>query len=192
MNTYARHSIMEAARKLLQEKHVEDEELLNNTPARVADAWEEMLSGYALKVEDVLKAFDNDSEYDEMVLARNIEFYSTCEHHMLPFYGVAHVAYIPTAEGKIAGLSKLPRLVDIYARRFQVQERLTKQIVESLEKFLTPEGSACIIEASHMCVRCRGVRKQSSDMVTHALTGVFKSGAARNELMLAIHNGRQR
>lgn len=159
---------------------------LLETPARVIKAYDEMFSGYKTDPKSIIKVFEEDS-CDEMVLLRNIEFYSVCEHHMLPFFGTAHVAYIPN--GKIVGLSKLARLVDIFSRRLQVQERLTTQITETLDELLQPAGSACVMEAQHFCMLCRGVRKQNSSMVTSSLTGAFRQPAVRAEFFSMVNHG---
>lgn len=161
---------------------------LKETPNRITKAWNELFAGYQKSPEDVLTTFDTDG-YDQMVLSRNIEMYSMCEHHMLPFFGRAHVAYIP--DERVIGISKLARLVDIYARRLQIQERLGEQVTSALMEHLKPKGAACIIEAQHLCMMMRGVSKQNSIMVTSSLKGVFldQSGqgyAARNELMRLI------
>ncbi len=161
-----------------------DREGLQETPARVVRAFAEMFAGYGQHPSYVLKTFDGEG-YDEIVLLKAIPVASTCEHHMLPFSGVAHVAYVP--KGKIVGISKLARLVDVYAKRLQVQERLTVQIAQTLEDYLKPLGAACVIEATHSCVGCRGVKKQGAVMVTSSLTGCFKTQPdCRAELMSLI------
>ena len=146
---------------------------LMDTPKRVAKSWSELYAGYELenKIKDVLGVTFNTEGYDEIVLCKNIEFFSTCEHHMLPFYGVAHVGYIP--KEKLVGLSKLARLVEAYARKLQIQERLTSNIANSLRNHLEPIGAGCVIEAKHQCMLCRGVKKQNSSMVTSTLLGAF-------------------
>ena len=148
-----------------------EREGLKDTPQRADEAWEHLFRGYGQKPEDLLTVFDGEA-YDEMIVVKDIELYSFCEHHMLPFFGKAQVAYIPN--GKIIGLSKLPRLVEIFARRLQNQERLTTQIAEALEKMLAPKGVAVVIEAKHFCMMARGVEKQSSTVTTSALKGLFK------------------
>jgi GTP cyclohydrolase I len=164
-----------------------DREGLQETPNRVIRSWRELFSGYHLRAEDVLVTQFHAEQYDEMVLLRDIEFYSTCEHHMLPFCGKAHVAYIPN--DKIVGLSKLARLVDVFARRLQVQERLTQQIASELQRVLKPKGVAVMIEASHQCMSCRGVRKQSGKTVTSCLVGAFKENlASRTEFLSLVKN----
>lgn len=146
---------------------------LIETPARVAKAWQAWTSGYGKDPKDILKVFeDGGKDYDEMVVVKNIPFYSHCEHHLAPFFGTATIAYIP--DGSIVGLSKLSRLLDIFARRLQVQERLTNQVVASLMKHIKPKGAACLIEARHMCMESRGVCQQGHSTITSALRGVFK------------------
>ena len=145
---------------------------LLETPRRVADAYEFLTSGYHKKIEEVMNDAVFNEKYDEMVLVKNIDFYSLCEHHMLPFYGKVHVAYIP--DGKIIGLSKIPRIVDVYARRLQVQERMTQQIADTLEQYLQPRGVAVVSEAYHMCMMMRGVQKQNSSATASAVHGDFK------------------
>lgn len=151
-----------------------EREGLKNTPKRVFKAYKHLFSGYGKKIEDVLTVFD-DENYDEMIVVKNIEFYSVCEHHMLPFFGKAHIGYIPN--GKIIGLSKLPRMVEIFARRLQNQERLTSQIAEGLEKLLNPKGVAVVLEAKHFCMMARGVEKQNSEVTTSSLKGLFKKNS---------------
>lgn len=148
-----------------------EREGLKGTPKRVEALFEKMLGGYKQKPEDVLTVF-SDELYDEMIVVKDIEFYSTCEHHLLPFFGKAHVGYIP--DGKIIGLSKIPRLVEMYGRRLQNQERLTNQIARGLYDVLKPKGVGVIIEAQHFCMMARGVEKQSSCVTTSALLGLFK------------------
>jgi len=161
-----------------------DREGLQKTPYRIVKMWDEIFSGYDKKPEDVLTVFDADG-YDQIILLKDIELYSMCEHHMLPFYGRAHVAYVPWR--KIVGISKLARLVDIYAKRLQIQERIGEQVTDALMRLLDPKGAACIIEATHMCMRMRGVEKQNSVMVTSSLGGVFLTKPeAREELMQLI------
>lgn len=156
------------------------------TPARVVKSWKELYSGYKQEPSDVFKVFEDDMQYGGLVYLRKIEFYSTCEHHLLPFSGEALVAYIP--KGPVIGTSKMARLVDLYARRMQMQERIGEQVAEALMKYLQPVGAACLTEAKHLCIACRGVKKQHSIMGYHALKGVFleqsNAGiAARQELM---------
>lgn len=154
---------------------------LLDTPKRVIKSWGEIYKGYNQKPEDILTTFAADG-YDQIVLLKDIELYSMCEHHMLPFFGKAHVAYIPGK--KVIGISKLARLVDIYARRLQIQERIGDQVTSALMEHLQPLGAACIIEATHMCMRMRGVAKQNSIMTTSSIKGVFMDNpAAKSELM---------
>ena len=148
---------------------------LKNTPARVARMYEEILQGYHTDPETLINGALFEVAYDEMVVVKDIEYYSLCEHHMLPFYGVAHVAYIP--RGKVLGLSKIPRVVDMFARRLQVQERMTRQIADFLEEVLHPRGVAVVVEGAHLCSMMRGVRKANARMVTSAVLGRFKSDA---------------
>jgi GTP cyclohydrolase IA len=156
---------------------------LKDTPKRVVKAWDELFKGYKSNPAECLgRVFDNEAHYDEMVILRDIEFYSMCEHHILPFFGSVHIAYVPT--GKIVGISKLARLVECFSRRLQVQERLTQQIADVLDKTLEPLGVAVMIEARHMCMISRGIQKQNSVMVTTALKGVLKDQASRMEFLL--------
>lgn len=160
---------------------------LKDTPRRVIKSYKELFSGYGKDPREIFTVFDGpDQKYDSMVLLKDIELYSTCEHHMLPFYGKAHVAYIPDG-GKIVGISKLARLVDLFARRLQVQERICEQVTETLMQHLQPKGAACVIEATHMCMCARGVGKQHSSMVSSSLKGVFRTElAVREEFMNLI------
>jgi GTP cyclohydrolase I len=158
---------------------------LLRTPHRVARSYEFMTSGYSQDIDKILNGAIFTEKYNEMVVVKSIEFFSTCEHHMLPFFGKAHVAYIPN--GKIVGLSKIPRVVEVYSRRLQVQERLTQQIAETLQKYLNPLGVGVVIEAKHMCMMLRGVEKQSSAATTSAMLGVFKDDVkTRQEFLLLI------
>lgn len=159
---------------------------LLETPYRVCRAYSELFSGYQQDPADVLKTFENDCGCDQIVLLKDVEFFSTCEHHVLPFYGKAHIAYIPNSK-YIVGISKLARVLDIYAKRLQVQERICQQVVQALRQYLNPLGAACIIEAKHLCIACRGVEKQHSVMVTSALDGLFlNDSSAKEELMRLI------
>jgi len=160
---------------------------LLSTPKRVAKAYEFLTNGYQKKIEEVLNNAIFTEKYDEMVLVKNIDFYSLCEHHMLPFYGKVHVAYIPN--GKIVGLSKIPRIVDVFARRLQVQERMTQQIADTIQKYLHPIGVAVVSEAYHMCMMMRGVEKQNSSATSSAMHGVFKDDSkTRSEFLNLISN----
>ncbi|MET9909520.1 GTP cyclohydrolase I FolE [Streptomyces sp. NPDC006476] len=162
-----------------------DREGLKETPARVARAYKEIFAGLWQKPEDVLTT-TFDLGHDEMVLVKDIEVLSSCEHHLVPFVGVAHVGYIPSADGKITGLSKLARLVDVYARRPQVQERLTTQIADSLMEILEPRGVIVVVECEHMCMSMRGVRKPGAKTITSAVRGQLRDSATRNEAMSLI------
>jgi len=160
-----------------------DRDGLAETPARVARAYAEQFSGLAQRPEDVL-ATVFDADYDELILVRDIEVYSTCEHHLVPFFGLAHVGYIPNEKGQITGLSKLARLVDVYARRPQVQERMTSQIADALMTVLEPRGALVVIEAEHLCMSMRGVRKPGAKTVTSAVRGSMRdSDRTRAEAM---------
>lgn len=162
-----------------------EREGLKDTPDRVWRAYEHMFSGYGVDIPNLFTTFDADG-YDQIVILRDIEVFSMCEHHILPFFGRAHVAYIP--KKKVIGVSKLARLVDAYARRLQIQERLGNQVTDALMKYLEPAGAACIIDAVHMCTRMRGVEKQHSSMKTSSLKGAFYSKPeARAELMMLLN-----
>jgi GTP cyclohydrolase I len=161
---------------------------LVRTPARVASALKWMTQGYASSAEEVVGNGIFEEEHDNMIMVRDIELYSMCEHHMLPFFGKAHVAYIPN--GKIVGLSKIPRIVDVYAQRLQVQERLTEQVAEGLCRVLRPAGVGVVIEAYHLCMMMRGVQKQNSKTITSALRGAFREDPkTRDEFLRLAHNG---
>ncbi|GAA0335265.1 GTP cyclohydrolase I FolE [Actinoallomurus spadix] len=163
-----------------------DRDGLLDTPARVARAYAEQFAGLRQRPEDVLTTVF-DADHDEMVLVKDIEVYSTCEHHLVPFHGVAHVGYTPNARGQITGLSKLARLVDVYARRPQVQERMTSQVADALMEFLKPRGVIVVIEAEHLCMTMRGVRKPGAKTVTSAVRGDFReSPSTRAEAMSLI------
>ncbi len=160
-----------------------EREGLHETPGRVLRAWEFLCSGYKQDPSSVLKTF-TEGACDEMVVLKDIEFYSTCEHHMLPFFGKAHIGYIP--DGRVVGISKLARLLEVYARRLQIQERIGQQITLALEAYLKPKGCACVLEAQHFCMTSRGVQKQNSIMVTSSLTGAFLRGEVRSEFLRLI------
>jgi GTP cyclohydrolase I len=165
-----------------------EREGLKKTPTRVSRMYAELLSGYRTRPESIINDAIFEVKYDEMVIVRDIEFYSLCEHHMLPFIGRAHVAYIP--DGKILGLSKIPRVVDLYARRLQVQERMTRQIADFLRDQLHPQGVAVVIEAMHLCAMMRGVKKHDARMTTSAMHGAFRSNlATREEFLQNIARG---
>lgn len=167
-----------------------DRETLLRTPARVAESLRFLTQGYGVDVRDVIRDAVYAEPYEEMVLVRDVEVYSLCEHHMLPFYGRAHIAYMP--RGRIVGLSKLPRVVDVFARRLQVQERLTTQIAEALDEALHPYGVAVVIEAFHLCMMMRGVQKQNSQTVTSSLTGVFRNDPKTRSEFLELIGRRPR
>jgi GTP cyclohydrolase IA len=162
---------------------------LARTPARVAKSLRFLTQGYDTSAEEVVGKGVFKEDHDNMIMVRDIELYSLCEHHLLPFFGKAHVAYIPN--GKIVGLSKIPRIVDVYARRLQVQERLTEQIAEGLCRVLNPSGVGVVIEAYHLCMMMRGVEKQNSKTITSALRGAFREDSkTRDEFLRLAHNGR--
>ena len=162
-----------------------DRDGLKDTPARVARAYAEIFAGMRQSAEDVL-ATTFDLGHEEMVLVKDIEVHSVCEHHLVPFHGVAHVGYIPSAEGRITGLSKLARLVDMYAKRPQVQERLTSQIADSLVKILRPRGAIVVMQCEHLCMSMRGIRKPGASTVTSAVRGSMRDPATRAEAMSLI------
>jgi GTP cyclohydrolase IA len=166
-----------------------DREGLRRTPERVEKSMQWLTRGYELRVEDVLGDAIFEEEHHNMVLVKDIEMYSLCEHHMLPFFGKVHVAYIP--DGRIVGLSKLPRIVEVFARRLQVQERLTEQIAQALQEVLRPQGVGVVIEALHLCMMMRGVEKQNSKTITSAVKGVFREDLRTREefLRLSMVNG---
>lgn len=159
---------------------------LLKTPERVAKAMKFLTEGYEKDPKQILQSAMFEETYNEMVIVKDIELYSLCEHHMLPFFGKAHIAYIPN--GHIVGLSKLPRVVDVFSRRLQVQERLTEQILDCINNTLRPEGVAVVIEASHMCMMMRGVQKQNSTTTTSGFRGSFKETETRNEFLKLISN----
>lgn len=163
-----------------------DREGLRDTPDRIARAYAEVFAGLTADPAEVL-ATTFDVGHSEMVLVRDIPLYSTCEHHLLPFHGVAHVGYIPGPDGRITGLSKLARLVDVFARRPQVQERLTTQVADALVEHLRPRGAIVVVECEHLCMSMRGVRKPGSRTVTSAVRGQMRDGATRAEAMGLIH-----
>lgn len=165
-----------------------EREGLIKTPERVAKALQFLTQGYTQSPEEVLRSAMFREEYKQMVIVRDIDFYSMCEHHMLPFFGKVHIGYIPN--GYITGLSKLPRVVDIFARRLQVQERLTSEIKECIQRTLNPLGVIVVIEAEHMCMQMRGVEKQHSLTTTSDFTGAFKEAKTREEFMLHIARSR--
>lgn len=162
-----------------------EREGLMKTPERAAKAMQFLTQGYEQNAEQILRSAMFREDYSEMVIVKDIELYSLCEHHVLPFFGKAHVAYIPN--GYIVGLSKIPRIIDVFARRLQVQERLTDQILSCIHKTLQPRGAAVVIEARHMCMMMRGVQKQNSVTTTSAFTGEFQKVETRNEFLNLIN-----
>lgn len=160
---------------------------LVKTPHRVAKAYKELTAGYHMKVEDLINDAMFTVKYNEMVVVTNIEFYSLCEHHLLPFFGQAHIAYIPNE--KVVGLSKIPRIVEMFAKRLQVQEQMTQEIAETINNTLNPQGVGVVVKGHHMCMSMRGVRKEQAQMTTSALLGNFKTNpATRNEFMHIVTN----
>lgn len=178
-----RQTIEEAVREILTHVGEDPErEGLQRTPDRVARMYDELLAGYHVDPVALVNEALFDVEYDEMIVVKDIEFFSLCEHHMLPFYGRAHVAYIPS--DKVIGLSKIPRIVEMFARRLQVQERMTQEIASLLEQILEPQGVGVVVEGAHMCSMMRGVKKENARMVTSAMLGNFKDNPkTRNEFM---------
>ncbi len=165
-----------------------DREGLRSTPNRIARMYEELTAGYHVDGQALINDAVFNVRYDEMVVVRNIDFYSLCEHHMLPFFGQAHVAYIP--DGKVIGLSKIPRIVEMFARRLQVQERMTREIAEFLDQTLSPLGVAVVVEGMHMCSAMRGVKKANARMTTSAMLGTFKQNqATRTEFFAHLERG---
>lgn len=160
---------------------------LQRTPARVESSLHWLTRGYDESVGDIVRGAIFEERHESMILVRDVEIYSLCEHHLLPFFGKAHVAYIPN--GKILGLSKIPRVVDVFARRLQVQERLTDQVADALMRVLEPQGVGVVIEAYHLCMMMRGVEKQNSKTVTSALRGTFHRGPTRDEFLRLAHGG---
>lgn len=183
-----RDSIAESVRSILTELGEDPaREGLVKTPDRVAKAYEFLTSGYDQDPRSVLEQALFEEEYEEMILVKDIEMFSLCEHHMVPFFGRAHVAYIP--QGRIVGLSKIPRVVDVFARRLQVQERLTVQVRDALQDVLRPAGVAVVVEAKHLCMVMRGVQKQNSITTTSAMSGVFlENQPTREEFMRLIRS----
>lgn len=178
--------IPDAVRTLLAELGEDPQRAgLVGTPDRVRRMYAELTRGYATDPESLLNGAAFEVDYDEMVVVRDIEFYSLCEHHLLPFFGRAHVGYLP--RGRVIGLSKIPRIVDMYAHRLQVQERMTQQVATFLMERLNPKGVGCVVEATHLCTVMRGVRKQEATMVTSAMLGTFRADArTRSEFLTFI------
>lgn len=193
--SYSENVDIDATRKIIFDllKAVGEDperEGLKNTPDRVARMYTELLGGYRTDPAKIINGALFNINYDEMVLVRDIEFYSLCEHHMLPFLGRAHVAYLPA--GKVIGLSKIPRIVDMYARRLQVQERMTRQIADLLQQTLEPQGVAVVVEGMHLCSMMRGVKKHDARMTTSAMHGAFRANlATRQEFLANIARGSQ-
>ncbi len=185
----ARASLTDAVRTLLTEIGEDPtREGLVRTPERVRRMYDELTAGYHVDPDALLNGACFSVDYDEMVVVRDIEFFSLCEHHLLPFTGRAHVGYLP--KGRVVGLSKIPRILDMYAQRLQVQERLTVQVADFLMERLEPKGVACVIEATHLCTMMRGVKKQQATMVTSSMTGTFRRDArTRAEFMGLIGKG---
>ena len=180
-------NIEKITRKLLEEIGEDpNREGLLKTPSRVAKAWEFFSKGYNQSLEELINNAIFNEDARDMVIVRDIEFFSLCEHHLLPFFGKAHVGYIPN--GKVIGLSKIPRIIDMFARRLQVQERLTHQIADALKNVLDPKGVAVVLEGRHMCKQMRGVEKQNSFAATSAMSGQFKKSAETRSEFLAITN----
>jgi GTP cyclohydrolase I len=181
---------IEAAVRQLLDAFGEDatREGLERTPERVARMYDELLAGYRVDPYDLINEAIFNVEYDDMVIVKDIEFSSLCEHHLLPFLGRAHVAYIPN--GKVIGLSKIPRIIDLFAKRLQVQERMTNQISEFMEVAINPQGVAVVVEALHLCAKIRGVKKSQSRMVTSSMKGVFRRNPkTRQEFMAHLERG---
>jgi GTP cyclohydrolase I len=179
-----------AIRKILQEIGEDpDRQGLVDTPKRIEKMYKELTRGYRQTAEQLINSALFDVDYDEMVVVTNINFYSLCEHHMLPFFGVAHVGYIP--KGKVVGLSKIPRIVDMFARRLQVQERMTAQVANVLQDQLKPDGVGVVVEGYHMCMSMRGVEKEKAKMITSTLLGSFKEDQkTRTEFLELIRSER--
>jgi len=180
--------IEEAVRTLLAEVGEDPQRAgLVGTPDRVRRMYDELTAGYRVDPDQLMNAATYEVEYDEMVMVREIGFFSLCEHHLLPFFGKVHVGYLP--QGRVIGLSKIPRIVEMYARRLQLQERLTQQVAGFLMEQLQPQGVACVVEASHMCTMMRGVKKEHARMVTSAMLGRFRSDPrTRTEFLALIGN----
>jgi GTP cyclohydrolase I len=186
----AKREIQDAVLKLLQAFGEDvNREGLQDTPMRVARMYDELLAGYRVDPYDLINDALFDVDYEDMVIVKDIDFYSLCEHHMLPFMGKAHVAYVPT--DKVIGLSKIPRVVDLFSRRLQVQERMTRQIADFIEAVLHPHGVAVVVEGWHMCAAMRGVKKANALMITSALCGSFRDNSKTRQEFLG-HIGRHR
>lgn len=183
--TLADFSTQELYRELLGRFHEDpNRDGLLATPGRVEKAMNFLTEGYTMNPTQILRGALFDVDYDEMVIVKDVEMYSLCEHHMLPFFGRVHVAYIPN--GKVIGLSKIPRLIEVFARRLQVQERVTRQIADAIQEAIEPRGVGVVIEARHMCMMMRGVEKQQSTTVTSAMVGCFRDQPTRNEFLSLV------
>ena len=181
----AGYSTTEIYRELLTRYHEDpDRDGLLQTPERVEKAMSFLTSGYELDPTQILRGALFEVDYDEMVIVKDVEMYSLCEHHMLPFFGRVHVAYIPN--GKVIGLSKIPRLIEVFARRLQVQERMTRQIADAIQEAIQPRGVGVVIEARHLCMMMRGVEKQNSSTATSAMVGVFQKQNTRAEFLSLV------
>ena len=181
----AEFSTQELYRELLGRFHEDpDRDGLLATPGRVEKAMNFLTEGYTMNPTQILRGALFDVDYDEMVIVKDVEMYSLCEHHMLPFFGRVHVAYIPN--GKVIGLSKIPRLIEVFARRLQVQERVTRQIADAIQEAIEPRGVGVVIEARHMCMMMRGVEKQQSTTVTSAMVGCFRDQPTRTEFLSLV------
>jgi len=186
LNTQSNFFLKGAIKRIIL--HIGDDpnrEGLKETPERIIKSWSRLYGGYKQKAEEVLgTVFSEYGNYDEMIILKNIDFFSTCEHHMLPFYGKAHIAYLPNK--KIVGISKLARLVEMHSRRLQIQERLTSDIANDINRILKPKGVAVLVEAQHFCIKARGIEKINSIMTTNALLGVFRKPEVRAEFFSLV------
>ncbi|MFC5863267.1 GTP cyclohydrolase I FolE [Acidicapsa dinghuensis] len=187
----AAYSTQDLYRELLGRFHEDpNRDGLLSTPKRVERAMADLTRGYDMNPTEILRGALFDVDYDEMVIVKDVEIYSLCEHHMLPFFGRAHVAYIPN--GKVIGLSKIPRLIEVFTRRLQVQERITTQVADAIQEAINPRGVGVVIEARHLCMMMRGIEKQQSSTVTSAMLGVFREQQTRSEFLSLVrqhHSG---
>jgi GTP cyclohydrolase I len=184
--TLASSTLQELTREILLRLGEDpDRDGLRDTPKRLERSLQYLTKGYQENPEETLRAAMFDVSYDEMVIVKDIEMFSLCEHHLLPFFGKVHVAYIP--RGRVIGLSKMPRLVDVFARRLQVQERLTTQIAEAIDSAINPLGVGVVIEARHLCMMMRGIEKQHSSAITSSMLGAFRKKETRDEFLALIH-----
>ena len=190
MNQSKKNKIEEITKTLLEEiGENPGRKGLERTPKRVAKAWQFLAKGYEQNLEEIINNAIFYEDYDEMVTIRDIDFFSLCEHHLLPFFGKAHIAYIP--KGKVIGLSKIPRIVEMFGRRLQIQERMTQQIAEAVNKVVAPNGVAVILEGEHMCMQMRGVQKRNSYASTSFMTGVFREDSRTRQEFLTLINHRK-